>query len=277
MRSIDGIQKTLDSKTRRWWFFVGMLVLQVIAVPYASKNFDFDKWGHIISHALRHCFWPNWKPVFPVFQVIAIVSLAALFTLRNRFGPLFALYAGVSYFLFAALQCIGISPKYGLCVATVGITMFGLVAATWIWEAVAKNNDFSETNRSPWKYLAVPPAILAFWAPLSPTTGRPDFAPVYFLTSGSALTFCMMTPVFITALLFFYPRVNMLTLRMTGLVGTIIALYNVIPKLASDSVGIFWNGILHLPLLILSIVALVLSMRRQEVRPTGSNGPACRS
>lgn len=266
MRSIENIQSTLDAKTRRWWFFVGMLILQCVAVPYASKNFDFSEYGNIIRHVLRYCFWFSFKPAFPVFQVAAIVFVVMLLIFRNKVGRIFSLYAGICYILFNITQSIAInSPKYGVCIATVNLVMFSLVAGAWIWEAIAGKNDFSTHDRSFWKYLVIPPAVIAFWAPISTTTGKPDFNPVYFLTSGSALTFCLMTPVFMAVLIFFYPRVNMLTLRMTGVVGVIIGLYNVIPKLILGFYSSRWDGVLHLPLLVLSAMGLVLSMRKQTL------------
>ena len=264
MASIENIQNTLDAKTRRWWFFVGMLVLQCVAIPYATKNFDFSKWGNIIRHASSHCFLFSWKPVYPVFQVAAIVFVVILLILRNKVGRIFSLYAGICYVLIAILQSVAITPKYGVCIVTVNIIMFGLVAGAWIWEAIAGKNDFSKHDRSYWKYLVIPPAVVAFWMPISETTGKPDFDPVYFLTSGSALTFCLMTPVFVAVLMFFYPRVNMLTLRMTGVVGTILGLYNIIPKLILGLYSSRWDGILHLPLLVLSAMGLVLSMKKQK-------------
>jgi hypothetical protein len=262
MRPIENIQNTLDAKTRRWWFFVGMLILQCVAFPYASKNFDFNKYENIIRHIMSHCLWFSFKPVFPVFQVAAIVFVAILLIFRNKVGRIFSLYAGICYILFNITQSIAINtPKYGVCIATVNIVMFSLVAGAWILEAMTGKNDFSKHDRSFWKYLVIPPAVIAFWAPEA--MGKPDFNPVYFLTSGSSLTFCLMTPVFMAVLIFFYPRVNMLTLRMTGVVGVIIGLYNIIPKLILGLYSSRWDGILHLPLLVLSAIGLVLSMRKQ--------------
>jgi len=56
----------------------------------------------------------------------------------------------------------------------------------------------------------------------------PDLNPVYILTSGGGLAFCMMTPVYLAVLLFFYPEVNMPLMRVTALTGLIIALYNIL-------------------------------------------------
>jgi hypothetical protein len=70
-----------------------------------------------------------------------------------------------------------------------------------------------------------------------------------------------MTPVFMAVLIFFYPAVNFVTLRVTGLIGTGIGLANVIPKLILRMRSTWWDGFLHLPLLILSILGMALSMK----------------
>ena len=142
------------------------------------------------------------------------------------------------------------------------IILFSLVATTWTWEVVVGKNDFSRIRQPYWKFFILTVAIFAFWLPISPKTGGPDFKFLYFLTSGSALTFCLMTPVFLAVLIFFYPNVNQITIRVTGLVGTAIGLVNVIPKLILRQYSTWWDGFLHLPLLLLSILGMVLSMRK---------------
>lgn len=141
--SIENIQNTLEAKTRRRSFFVGMLILQCVAVPYASKNFAFSEYGNIIRHVLRYSFWYSFKPIFPVFQVAAMVFVVMLLIFRNKVGRIFSLYAGICYILFNITQSIAInSPKYGVCIATVNLVMFGLVAGSWIWEAIAGKKRF---------------------------------------------------------------------------------------------------------------------------------------
>jgi hypothetical protein len=264
MKITDSIQNWLEAKTRRWWFFVGLIALLCLIPPVATKNFDFSKWGYIIRCTLGHSFFPKFRSAFPVFQIIAIAMIVLLLILRNRIRVFFAFYAGISFVLFTVVQNIAITPQYGLSIVTSNVVMFLFVAAVWFLEAIVGRNDFSSRHHALWKYLVIPPAILAFWLPVSWTTGQPDFDPRYFVTSGSSLAFCLMTPVFIAILIFFYPRVNMLTLRVTGAVGTIVGLFNVIPKLLLQSYSSWWDGVLHLPLLVLSILGIVLSMKRTE-------------
>lgn len=260
MAQVDMIQQTLDAKTRRWWFFVGVIGLSYILLPYTSKNFSILRFMNILRTTLGNSFYYSCKPAFVLFQVIAITMFMLLILFRRKMARIFCIYTAVCYVLFN-VQSIAITEKYGLSILTYNIFVFNLVAASWGWEAVAGRNDFSQIRQPFWKYIVVAAALFAFWLPISPQTGGPDFKLTYFLTSGSALTFCLMTPIFMAVLIFFYPKVNFVTLRITGLIGTGIGLANVIPKLILRLYSTWWDGFLHLPLLILSIIGMVLSMK----------------
>ncbi|MFO8060851.1 MAG: hypothetical protein R6U70_09410 [Bacillota bacterium] len=71
----------------------------------------------------------------------------------------------------------------------------------------------------------------------------------------------MMTPVFLTPLILFHPRVNIVTMRVTALAGVIIGLYNLLVNFGLERALLWWMGILHIPLLLISGHALVLSYR----------------
>ena len=70
-----------------------------------------------------------------------------------------------------------------------------------------------------------------------------------------------MTPVYLAILLLFYPEVNIVTLRITGLVGLILGIYN-IGFIFGMNTGTWYVGVLHLPLVIVSGSALILSLKR---------------
>ena len=260
MAQVDKIQQTLDVKTRRWWFFVGIIGLSYILVPFASKNFSIMRFMNILRTTLGNSFYYSCKPIYPVVQVIAIIMFLSLVLFRTKMSKIFCIYAAACYVLFN-VQSVAITEKYGLSIVTFNIFAFNLVAASWGWEAAAGRNNFSKIRQPFWKYIVVVAAVFAFWLPISPQTGGPDFKLSYFLTSGSALTFCLMTPVFMAVLIFFYPAVNFVTLRVTGLIGIGIGLVNVIPKLILRMYSTWWDGFLHLPLLILSILGMALSMK----------------
>ena len=82
-----------------------------------------------------------------------------------------------------------------------------------------------------------------------------------------------MVPVYLVILLLYYPRVNPVTLRVTGLVGFIIGLLSLQFIFSAKTA---WMGVLHLPLLVISLYTLVLtskgSLARQARRATGGQG-----
>jgi len=111
--------------------------------------------------------------------------------------------------------------------------------------------------------LVFPLAFLAFWFPHSISDGSvvPDFNPTSILTNEADLTFYMMTPVYLAILTPYYPRINMTTLRITSLVGVIIGFYNVLANFILYASLLWWNGVMHIPLLTISVYGLVLSLK----------------
>ncbi len=255
-----GSYERWEKATRRWWFFL-LLILVQLAPPYASKGYSWAETGVVTAHILRNSLMMGWTKAYPFFQIAAVLFIIGVILLRNRFSRVFSIYAGLSYLLFTVGQNISITEEYGTAVLSVNIIMFALVAAFWFWEAFQGRNDFSAWPRSPWRYWAAIPAFLAFWFPLDWATLRPDFNPIHLVTSGSALTFCMMTPVFLAVLIIHYPRINRATLRVTSLIGIIIGFYNILVNFIMEP-ALWWNGVLHLPLVILSIYGLVISLLR---------------
>ncbi|MFC1661999.1 hypothetical protein ACFL3S_11215 [Gemmatimonadota bacterium] len=257
--SVRSFQATLDAATARWWFFFGFLVLQGVAVPFASRNFHLSRWADICREALSGAFvYKEWmQPTYPLFKVIPVVLIALVILGGNRYRRVFAAYVAFSYFLFAVGQNVAISETFGLCILTVNIVMFSLVGLFWIWEAVAQQNDFSKITRSPCRYWVLAPALLAFWLPAK--DGGPYFDPLLLLTSGAGLGFCLMTPVYIALLSLYHPSLNVATLRVTSTVGLILGFYNMLFTWGMAFRTAWWGGVLHLPLVILSVYGLALS------------------
>jgi hypothetical protein len=107
-------------------------------------------------------------------------------------------------------------------------------------------------------------AVLAFWAPMSmpySPMNHPDFNPIYLFINGAGLAYCMMTPVFLAILTLYHPRINTATLRVTSLEGILIGLINVYMNFFTDFNLYWWNGILHVPLVTISVYGLALSLK----------------
>ncbi|NLX04335.1 MAG: hypothetical protein GXY33_04220 [Phycisphaerae bacterium] len=252
------VQHLLDRITRKWWLVLLFILLQFLP-PVTAKPFEPDQYNQVIRQILSHGVIYAHSEVYPVLKVLAVVMLIALLVLRNRFGRFFALYAAGCYVFFAFGQSFAHTRDYGFGVLLSNLVMFLLVAAVWTWEAIARRNDFSFAPQPWYRYWHVPLAVLAFWYPLSFRTGGPDFGFEAFLGGPAAVAFCLMTPVFLSLLLLNVPRVNAAVIRITALAGTIIGFWN--------AIGVFdphtnrWNLLLHVPLMVISVYALVVSLR----------------
>jgi len=106
--------------------------------------------------------------------------------------------------------------------------------------------------------------FVAFWYPVDLDTMKPDFNPLGLFVNVAGVTFCMMTPVYVGLLSLYWPKVNISTLRVTSLVGLIIALYNVVLNFCIEPSLLWWNGVLHIPLLSISLYGLILSLKKQS-------------
>jgi hypothetical protein len=254
----------LEQMTRKWWFFLLFILLQFVVPPYATKGYEWEEWGNVIMHSLRNAVVYSYPGIFPVFKIIPIVLIILIVIFRNRFSRLFSIYVAFSYLLFAFGQNIGVTEKYGLAICTVNLIMFPLVAGFWVWEAIVMQNDFRLAKISIRRYWVVPLALLAFLAPGKPRAGMPGLSPAYLLTNGAGVAFCMMTPVYVGLLTLYWPKVNIATLRVTSLVGLIIGLYNMGTNFLISPGIRWWNGVLHIPLLVISLYGLILSLKKES-------------
>jgi hypothetical protein len=227
--------------------------------PYVSGGYDFRDISDVVYDILTGCFYMSLSWIYPLFQVIPIILIVVLFAFGNRVRRVFDLYAAISYVLFAFLQSIAFTEEFSLGIMFNNIVILLIVAAFWFWETLVGKNDFTYRRLPLWRYWVVPLALLAFWLPVNMDTFNPDLSPLKFFTSGSGLAFCMMTPVYIALLSLFYPRVNIATLRVTSLAGMIIGAFNVLSFFFGPE-NYLWMGILHLPLLVVSVYGFVLSM-----------------
>ena len=263
-------QSRPDRLTRRWWFILVFVLLNLIP-PITTKPLSPEQWanlGEVYEHLLGRALWSSLTSRWwGAFDILPIVLVLLLVFLGRRISRLLSAYAALTYVLFAVLQSISVTDRYGVGIVTCNVLWFLIVAGLWGWEAFAGLNDFAPRPRSLWKYWVVPLALFAFWIPFvySAKTGGFHFTPLLFMKNHSGLAFCLMTPAYLAMLTLYYPRVNFAVLRVTALTGTIIGFWNMLVCFVFTSN--WFTGVVHIPLLVISIYALVLSfvkVRTQE-------------
>lgn len=246
----------LEKTSRQWWFYLLIVCAQFILLPLATRNFDFQQIQNIITTSLSKALIFKLTALYPYFQVTALLFIGTLCLLKNRFGRIFSGYAALSYLTFAVVQNIAVTQTYGFSMVTINVLMFTGVAFTWLWESLHPKTDYSFLNLN-WKTCwMIPLALFAFWTPLDMRTLEFSFTGTAFLTNGSALTFCMMTPVFLTIQTLCMPQVNRITYRITAFAGILLGIYNLSPFFNPYTVNL---GIVHLPLLFISLFSFLYS------------------
>ena len=265
--NLEKVQRTLELITRKWWFLVIFILIDILGPPIVTKGYDPSKTGEIIGDIIRHSLLTSdgLTSLYPIFKILPIILIFALIFLGNRISRFFSLYAGTTYILFAVLQYITVTDKYGFGILSGNFILTLIVAVFWFWEVAINRNNFTSRKIPIIRYWVVPLAFLAFWYPLNLESMKPDFNLSYIFTNPVGLAFCNMTPVYLGILTLYHPRVNIATLRITSLLGVIVGFWNLLVNFFIAPDILWWNGILHLPLVFISIYALILSFRKKQL------------
>lgn len=150
--NLENIQTKLQLITRKWWFFLIFILIQFIIPPYASKGYEWSEMENVKREVFAHSIVFSCTVLYPIFKIAPIILVILIIFLKNRVARLFSIYAAITYVLFAFLQNIAVTEKYGLGIIIINIIMFLLVTIFWVWEAIVQKNDFTPRKQAPWKY-----------------------------------------------------------------------------------------------------------------------------
>ena len=248
----------LGKFSTRWWFFALLLLAQMVLMPVATRGFDLRRIAEIVSVTISNAPQVHLGRINILFQALSLLMFVLLFVFRDRVRTLFNAYVAVSYLAFAFIQNVAVTERYGVSVVTVNLVMFLFVAYVWVRETLRPQNRYVFGNIR-WKYAwMIALAVFAYWCPFT-VQGTPDLDPLHFFTHNTATAFCLTTPLFLTVLTLNLPQVNLVTYRITAIVGFIIGCYNMMNFFNPQTV---WLGFLHLPLVSISLYCAILSYRR---------------
>jgi hypothetical protein len=257
--SVDSVQHKLEAVTRKWWLYPLLLLLFFLRT-YASQGYapsdSIDVIVQVLSHPLIFAF----PILMPMAKAITLTLIIGVAILGNRMRRAFNGYVALLYVALAVFQTTAITEAYGFVVICGNLALVLVVALSWMWEVIAERNDFAPRKQPLWKWWVVPLAILSFLAPVDASAPVPDFSLMRLPTNESGLTYCMMTPVVLAVLTTFHPTVNLALLRVSGFVGILFGVVNVLIWFFVNPWG-WWMGVLHIPLLAISIYAFVIAIR----------------
>ena len=259
---IQSFQGKLDTVTKKWWLYLILLLLFFIPT-YASKSYDPRQAVDLIRQVLSAPLIYTFPILMPITKIVPVILIAGIFVYGNKMRGAFNIYVAALYMALALFQSAAITGTYGLVIISGNLVLILIVAILWIWEVFVKRNNFETRKRPLWRWWVAPLALVSLLAPVEAYTMSPDFSPVRMLTNSAGLTFCMMTPVVLAVLTLFHPTVNPSVLRVSSFVGILLGAVNMIVWFAVESWG-WWMGVLHIPLLVISVYAFVLGQLHQS-------------
>jgi hypothetical protein len=193
-----------------------------------------------------------------VFHLATLAVIALAVWNPQTGGRAIAAYFGLNYLIIAFVQTRAQTPAYGFAVHSGAMAAEILLALLWLWVAWKDRLHLSWKDVPAWRWFLFPLALLVFWAPIGTQGSRVvfDFNPLSLLTSPDyGLAYCFMTPVFLFLLILAWPQVDGFALRVTAFNALLYGLFNLTHWFNPDLIVM---GAMHLPLLVLALVALFL-------------------
>lgn len=244
------------------WLFVSMLLMALALPPFASKGFTPAKIGDIVSITLSNAFVKHFTAYSFIFQVISLFLFSSVIIWKSRISTIFTAFVGVSYTIYAVVQNIAVTDKFGVSFVASNIILMLLTAFVWFRDISKGENKYTFRNITKKNAWLIPVAIFCFWWPMN-FSGKPDFNPLYFFTGHvvQSLQFCPMTPIFLTVLIYCKPAISLPVYRVTGISGTVIGFWNMMNFFNPSTLYV---GIYHLPLFLVSLYVLIDSFKIQK-------------
>lgn len=254
---------------RKWLFplsCVGLCIISFLPI-YTSIPYDPRNTPDVIFSILSVSLLPyqDYGWIFHVATLILILSIIWKPRLAGRVLPA---YIGANTLIIASLQTHAVTDKYGLAIQTGALIGTAIIGMIWLVVSIRGDLKVSLRHFRYWHYALLPLVLLSFWAPVKVTGDAviPNFDPRLLLTSVDyGLAYCFVTPVFLFLLIIFTTNYTSFPFRISAFNALLYGLFNLTHWFDSKTV---WMGVMHLPLLIISLVALLLPYLKRSTAKT---------
>lgn len=247
----------MEKLIKRWWFYL-ILVFLIFVPSIGETPISPEETSIVVQEVLQRPLIYRIPALFPVAKLVLLFSFIGALIWKNRFRRAFAVIFSILSILITIFQNISVETRYGYAILLGNILAMGVVVLAWFYEIRVCKNDFSSPKLRWWNILLLMFSFLAFWMPAR--YGEMCFSLKDLFMNEAGLTYCMVTPVVLSFLLLYYPKVNKALLRITSFIGLLYGLSNTVTWFALNT-EFMWMGVIHLPLLVISAVGLILSKR----------------
>lgn len=257
-------KKFLASKWKYPLVYILFIFISLLP-PITEVSFPPEDTQKVIIELLKVSIIP-YRHLGIIFHILFLIQILLIIMHTKNAGRVIAGSMGLDYIIISVIQSIGNTETFGIVIHTGGLVAFFILGLTWLWVAFKEEISISSIKLN-WQHVFLMVfTLLAFWSPYKEVTGKivPDFDPLLLINSADfGLTFCFTTPVFLFFLILIYPNVNKYAFRITAFNALIYAIYNLSHWINPET---RWMGVLHLPLLVLSIYSLSQSTKAKLLK-----------
>ncbi|QVK17432.1 hypothetical protein KHQ81_11315 [Mycoplasmatota bacterium] len=240
----------------KWWSYV-IIVLILFIPSYSTIAYNPENTQDVIKEVLSSPLIYNNNWIYGMIKIIFIFILL-LSIYNTKYQKILNGYFILLFLVTALFQTTAYTENFGFVILTGNAILNLIVCIFWYIQAVKSKPNQIKKSKSNLKYGLIFLAFIAFYFPVNSSGINIDFSLKNLLINNSMVTFCMITPVALTINLFLINKINFYTLRVTGFIGIIFGIINMItwfilnPKMTL-------MGIVHIPLLVISLYAFVIS------------------
>lgn len=245
------------------WFKVFLTVL-IFLPSYTEVGFDPANTTDVIASVMKHPLIISTEWFLPIAKLLLLAVIISSFIFAQISKRLLLGYYTFILLIVGIFQNMAYTHDYGF-VWLIGNTLIQFAVLGYcLFDVIKSKTEIKKENLNKRRLWIVVPMLLAFLMPYSINSENYVF-PAFnsnVLINEAGVTYCMITPVVIGNLLLFSKGVNKSTLSVISYVGFIFGLLNMMTWFGLQ-IENWWMGVLHLPLMILSIYGMVVSNREQ--------------
>lgn len=249
--------KACKPLSHRVWFRV-LLVACFMIPAVTALPFDPIQTTEVVRAVLQDPFVVSVPLLLPVAKVVLIAAAILPFIRARWSGRILLGYYAAILIIVAFLQNMADTEQFGYA-WLVGNTIVQLIVAIWcLIDVVTGRTILDRADLRTGRLWLLAPMALALLMPyrIEGEHVVPSIESVLWNEAG--VTYCMITPVVLGVLLIFRGGADRRTLSVASFVGLGFGLVNFVVWFGLNPEN-WWMGVLHLPLVIISVLGLIES------------------
>lgn len=264
---MKGTTQKIDPTLKVWFYF--LLIIIGFVPSFTQETLPSIETTNVIKQVLQHPVIYDYEWLFAIAKLVLVMLFIGPLIFKNSYRRIYPASISVLLGIITVLQNVSFDTDYGMAVLTGNILIQSTVLSYWIYEMIKPKNNFAQIEVKWWNIMMLILAFIAFWMPAR--EGLASFQTKDIFLNEAGVTFCMVIPVLLSSIMLFGNTINVQAVRVTSFVGLYFGALNMLTWFILDK-EYWWMGVLHLPLLINSFIAFIVSLKIRNLNMQKTTG-----